>query len=98
MKLIRLRKLGLWCVGAECCPQGCCSRGERRLALEEIGHVMKGLWQRQTKPSPGTASECQCVVIVPGMKKAAFIIGAKYGKGFLLCARLPGPVGLRLPL
>jgi SH3 domain-containing YSC84-like protein 1 len=26
-----------------------------------------------------------CVVIVPGMKKAAFIVGAKYGKGFITC-------------
>jgi lipid-binding SYLF domain-containing protein len=33
---------------------------------------------------------CQCIVIVPGMKKAAFIIGAKYGKGFLLCRKDSG--------
>jgi lipid-binding SYLF domain-containing protein len=26
-----------------------------------------------------------CVVIVPGMKKAGFIVGAKYGKGFISC-------------
>jgi lipid-binding SYLF domain-containing protein len=32
----------------------------------------------------------QCVVIVPGMKKAAFIVGAKYGKGFLLCRQASG--------
>jgi SH3 domain-containing YSC84-like protein 1 len=32
----------------------------------------------------------QCVVIVPGMKKAAFIIGAKYGKGFFLCRKESG--------
>lgn len=27
----------------------------------------------------------KCIVIVPGMKKAAFIVGAKYGKGFMSC-------------
>ena len=26
-----------------------------------------------------------CVAIVPGVKKAAFILGGKYGKGVLLC-------------
>jgi|SRR5579871_159926 len=27
----------------------------------------------------------QCVGIVPGLKRAGFIVGAKYGKGFLVC-------------
>jgi lipid-binding SYLF domain-containing protein len=31
----------------------------------------------------------ECVVIVPGLKKGAFIVGGKYGKGFLSCRR-PG--------
>ena len=26
-----------------------------------------------------------CIVIVPGLKKAGFIVGAKYGKGFISC-------------
>src|SRR2546426_7562505 len=28
-----------------------------------------------------------CIVIVPGLKKGAFIIGAKYGKGYLSCRK-----------
>ena len=27
----------------------------------------------------------QCMVLVPGMKKAAFVVGAKYGRGFAIC-------------
>jgi lipid-binding SYLF domain-containing protein len=27
----------------------------------------------------------KCIVIVPGMKQGAFIVGAKYGKGFISC-------------
>ena len=27
--------------------------------------------------------KAHCVVIVPGLKKAVFIVGGKYGKGFL---------------
>src|SRR6476661_4794064 len=26
-----------------------------------------------------------CIVVVPGLKKGAFIVGAKFGKGFLSC-------------
>lgn len=32
----------------------------------------------------------KCVVVVPGMKKAGFIIGAKYGRGFAVCRRHDG--------
>jgi lipid-binding SYLF domain-containing protein len=32
----------------------------------------------------------QCVVVVPGVKKAAFIIGGKYGRGFVSCRRSGG--------
>ena len=29
--------------------------------------------------------KASCIVIVPGLKKGAFIVGAKYGKGFVSC-------------
>jgi lipid-binding SYLF domain-containing protein len=29
--------------------------------------------------------DAHCVVIVPGVKKAAFIVGGKYGRGFVVC-------------
>jgi SH3 domain-containing YSC84-like protein 1 len=32
-------------------------------------------------------SKAHCVVLVPGLKKGAFIVGAKYGKGFMLCRK-----------
>jgi lipid-binding SYLF domain-containing protein len=31
--------------------------------------------------------KAHCVVIVPGMKQAAFVVGGKYGKGFAVCRR-----------
>lgn len=34
--------------------------------------------------------KARCVVVVPGMKKAGFIIGAKYGKGFAACRKATG--------
>src|SRR5262252_2667108 len=33
-----------------------------------------------------------CIVLVPGLKKAAFVLGGKYGRGFALC-RASGGTG-----
>jgi lipid-binding SYLF domain-containing protein len=30
-------------------------------------------------------AKAHCIVIVPGLKKGAFVVGAKYGKGFISC-------------
>ncbi len=32
----------------------------------------------------------QCVVVVPNLKKAALVVGAKYGKGFITCRTAKG--------
>lgn len=44
----------------------------------------------------GLLNKAQCIVIVPDLKKAAFVVGAKYGKGFVSC-RLPDGVGWSAP-
>lgn len=41
-------------------------------------------------------NKAQCIVIVPGLKKGAFIVGAKYGKGFVSCRGKSG-VGWSAP-
>ena len=38
----------------------------------------------------------ECAVIVPGMKKGAFIVGGKYGRGFMTC-RKSGGLGWSAP-
>ncbi|MFZ0591820.1 MAG: lipid-binding SYLF domain-containing protein [Bryobacteraceae bacterium] len=35
-------------------------------------------------------NRAQCIVLVPALKSAAFLVGAKYGKGFILCRRESG--------
>jgi SH3 domain-containing YSC84-like protein 1 len=40
--------------------------------------------------------KARCVVVIPGMKKAGFVLGAKYGRGFAVCRR-PGGVGWSAP-
>src|SRR5437762_10612907 len=34
--------------------------------------------------------KAHCVIVVPGMKKAGFIFGAKYGRGFAACRQSDG--------
>ena len=41
-------------------------------------------------------AKAHCIVIVPGVKTAAFVVGAKYGKGYLSC-RNRGGVGWSAP-
>lgn len=41
--------------------------------------------------------KAECVVIVPGLKKGAFVVGAKYGRGFVSCRQGNGwssPAGI----
>jgi SH3 domain-containing YSC84-like protein 1 len=40
--------------------------------------------------------KARCVVVIPGMKKAGFIFGAEYGRGFAVCRRHDG-VGWSAP-
>ena len=37
--------------------------------------------------------KASCIVIVPGLKKAAFVVGVKYGRGFAMCRNAAGGPG-----
>jgi len=57
---------------------------ESEAVLTEVMHTPeKGIPQDLLEKS-------QCVVIVPGLKKAAFVVGGKYGRGFISCRRASG--------
>lgn len=65
--------------------------------LAAAADVMTDMMQASDKGIPqDLINKSQCVVIVPGIKKAAFIVGAKYGRGFVLCRR-PDGVGWTAP-
>ena len=43
--------------------------------------------------------KAQCIAIVPGLKKGAFVVGAKYGRGFVSCRTATGwsaPAGVKV--
>lgn len=59
--------------------------------LDEAASVLKEVMDTPDKAIPqGILDKAECVVIVPGLKKGAFIFGAKYGRGFLSCRHKSG--------
>jgi lipid-binding SYLF domain-containing protein len=54
--------------------------------LRTSGAVLHEIMSAPDKGIPhDLLDKAQCVVIVPGLKKAAFIVGADYGRGFVVC-------------
>jgi lipid-binding SYLF domain-containing protein len=92
MKLQKLKRLGFFCIGVGVLSAGMVFAGESAASrLKASANVMKQIMATPDKAIPQELLQSsQCVVIVPGMKKAAFIVGAKYGKGFLLCRQASG--------
>ncbi len=54
--------------------------------LEESSAVLQEIMNAPDKSIPqDLVDKSKCVVVVPNLKKGAFIVGAKYGKGFITC-------------
>jgi len=59
--------------------------------LEESAAVFSEIMSAPDKGIPDELLEkAHCIVIVPGLKKGAFIVGGQYGKGYLSCRRKNG--------
>jgi len=66
-------------------------------ALDSAADMLTDIMAAPDKGIPQDLLEkSECIVAVPGVKKAAFIIGGKYGKGFMLCRKENG-VGWSAP-
>ena len=59
--------------------------------LDEAVDVIKDIMDTPDKGIPqDLLDKSQCIVVVPGLKKGAFILGGKYGKGFVSCRKEGG--------
>lgn len=57
-----------------------------RQRLTDADTVFREIMKTPEKSIPDDLLErAHCAIIVPGMKKGGFIVGAKYGKGFMTC-------------
>lgn len=68
------------------CMFGASARSAVDERLTEATTVFSEIMSAPDKGIPqDLLDDAHCVVIVPGLKKGAFIVGAQYGKGFLSC-------------
>src|SRR5512140_3586388 len=59
--------------------------------LSEAASVFSEIMATPDKGIPQELLEkAQCVMIVPGLKKAAFVVGGEYGRGFATCRNKSG--------
>ena len=60
--------------------------------LNDASSVLREIMETpdQAIPQELLDRRSECAVIVPGVKKAAFIIGARYGKGYISCRNKNG--------
>ena len=64
--------------------------------LQESGEVLKEVLNVPDDIPQDLLDKAECVIVVPSVKKAAFIVGASYGKGVMTCRTGPhwtGPWG-----
>ena len=58
---------------------------------QRLRHAHSSFHEMMAAPDKGIPldlfNKSECIVIIPGVKKAAFIFGGKYGRGFVSCRR-----------
>lgn len=69
------------------------NRKERADEVQRLSRATQVFSEIMQTPDKGIPEDlldkAECVAIVPGLKKGAFIVGARYGKGMAMCRR-PG--------
>jgi SH3 domain-containing YSC84-like protein 1 len=60
----------------------------QRKRIDEAAAVLKEIHAVPDKDIPVELwNKASCVIVVPGLKKAAFVVGGEYGKGLMSCRR-----------
>lgn len=67
------------------------AHGNDVLRLDDATQVLQEIMAAPDTGIPqDLLDKSQCVVVVPGLKKGAFIVGAEYGKGYFACRSSSG--------
>jgi SH3 domain-containing YSC84-like protein 1 len=74
--------------------------GDTAKRAEDAAKVLEDIMGAPDNGIPSDLlSKAECVVVVPAVKKAAFIVGGKYGRGFMTCRKARGwsaPAGVKV--
>jgi SH3 domain-containing YSC84-like protein 1 len=97
-----MKKLAMTCSLALATSVWAADRPKAGERLNDAAAVLSEVMATPDKGIPqDLLAKAQCVVIIPGMKKAAFVVGAEYGRGFAECRKADGfswgaPAALRM--
>jgi lipid-binding SYLF domain-containing protein len=90
---MRFRLISLLTIAA-LCPLGMFAAEKESKVndrLDAAADVLSDMTHEADKGIPqDLMNKAQCVLVVPNMKKAGFVFGAKYGRGFVMCRRSGG--------
>ena len=68
--------------------------GEPDKRLQDAAAVVNEMMGMPDKGIPQSVlDKTQCIVVIPGLKKAAFIVGGQYGRGYASCRKSGGGWG-----
>ncbi len=68
--------------------------GEPDKRLQDAAAVVNEMMGMPDKGVPQSVlDKAQCIVVIPGLKKAAFIVGGQYGRGYASCRKSGGGWG-----
>jgi len=100
MSIRAARWLAAAVVGAAAWIGGAAAQAQTVARLENTVAVFDEVMSMGDRAIPtDLLKKAQCVVIVPGLKKGAFVVGGKYGRGFASCRTDSGwsaPTGVRM--
>ena len=66
----------------------CLSANDAENRVKEAASVLREIMGTSDRTIPQELlDKAECAVVIPGMKKGAFIVGAKYGRGFMSCRK-----------
>ncbi len=67
------------------------AQSDEEKRLKAAGDVLHEIMEVREKAIPQELlDKSECAIVVPGLKKGAFIVGGKYGKGFFTCRKTSG--------
>src|ERR1017187_3564589 len=81
-----MRMFGLILGAALACAPALANESKTSGRLDEAATLFSEVMGTPDRSIPqGLLNKAYCVVLIPGLKKAAVVVGAKYGRGYAVC-------------
>jgi len=91
MRAMRTSLIALFALASAIGPVVLQAKDDAPGRLDNAADLLTDMMKASDKGVPqDLLNRSRCVILVPGLKKAAFFVGAKYGRGFAMCRRASG--------